>query len=307
MKILNLFIWCSLLFFLLLPPSPAWAAETRSQEMKELFNLATQHIQTSNYQQARQELTTIIDRDQTDTRAYLYRCFAYFQLEDYLESLADCSEVIKLDPQAKEAYLHRGLTNYRLGRYPQSLIDYDRLIVINPQNYRAYYNRGLSKVAMKNYQGAIADYDQALNNIPPEEDTKIALVYNDRGLAYFLQGDSTQAKADFNHGIALNRRDARTYFNLACLYNHEGSFQKAIANFTSSLELDPKQPVAYQSRAILYKTTGNLSLALADLYQAAKSYGDQEQISAYQNTMEMIKAIEQERLDASDAIAISYF
>jgi tetratricopeptide (TPR) repeat protein len=299
---MKLISWCfcfSLFIQLWLFPLPVWAGEIEKVENAKLFDLAARHAQTGNYQQAIVEFTTVINtvisKDQTKSSAYLNRCFAYLQLEDYLESLADCSQVIQLQPQTQDAYLHRGLANYRLGRYPQALIDYDRLITLNSQNFRAYYNRGLAKLGMENYLEAIADYNHALDNIPPEDGRKIATVYNDRGLAYFLQGDLNQAKADFNHAIALDRRAARSYYNLACIYHHQDSFQKAIANFTTTLELDPNQPDAYKSRGLSYQKLGNTDLALADLYQAAKIYRLQGQVAAYQTTMQMIEAIDQER------------
>ncbi len=302
MKLISWYFCFSLFIQLWLFPLPAWAGELEKIETAKLFDSATHHAQTGNYQQAVIELTTVINQDQTKSTAYLNRCFAHLQLENYLESLADCTKVIKLAPQTQDAYLHRGLANYRLGRYAQSLIDYDRLITLNPQNFRAYYNRGLAKVGMENYLEAIEDYNHALDNIPPEDGRKIAMVYNDRGLAYFLQGDINQGKADFNHAIALDRRDARSYYNLACICHHQGSFQKAIANFTTTLELDPNQPDAYKIRGLSYQGLGNTDLALADIYQAAKFYRLQGQVADYQTMMQMIEAINQER---SQQMAIS--
>ena len=307
MKLVSWFYCFSLLIFLLvsswLLPLPAWAVEMtdiETIETTELLKLANRHTQRGNYQQAVKEFTVIVDREPAKTSAYLNRCFAQLQLENYLESLADCSQVIKLNPQAKEAYLaylHRGLTNYRLGRYPQALIDYDQLISLNSQDFRAYYNRGLAKVGMEDYLGAIEDYNQALNNIPPEDATKIAMVYNDRGLAYFHQANIDQAQADFNHAIALDRRDARTYYNLACICHHQGDWQKAIHNFTLALEVQPEQPDAYLSRAMIYQQLGDSTLAIADLYAAAKHFRSQGQVSDYQATMEIIRSIEHQQLE----------
>lgn len=309
MKLVSWFFCLSLLIPLLISSwlLPAWAADTidmAEMDTTELLKLANRHTQKGNYQQAVKEFTVILDREPTKTivktSAYLSRCFAHMQLENYLESLADCSQVIKLDPQGKDtylAYLHRGLTNYRLGRYPQALIDYDQLISLNSQDFRAYYNRGLAKVGMEDYLGAIEDYNQALNNIPPEETKKIAMVYNDRGLAYFHQANIDQAQADFNHAIALDRRDARTYYNLACVCHHQGDWQKAIHNFTLALDVQPEQPDAYLSRAMIYQQLGDSALAIADLYAAAKHFRSQGQVSDYQATMEIIRSIEHQQLE----------
>ena len=87
------------------------------------------------------------------------------------------------------------------------------------------------------YKRAIADFDMVTTLAPGQ-----AKPYNQRGMAYALQGDDARALADFNKAIELDPNDFWPYYNRGMIYKQEGKKVKAIADFNKAISLtdDPE-------------------------------------------------------------------
>ena len=70
-------------------------------------------------------------------------------------------------------------------------------------------------------------------------------MYNNRGVAYHLQGQYQRAIQDFDQAIRLQPDNAIAYNNRGGDYGRMGQTQRAILDFDKAIELDPDNAEAY--------------------------------------------------------------
>jgi tetratricopeptide (TPR) repeat protein len=147
----------------------------------------------------------------------------------------------------------------------QAIADYDQAIALDPKYAAAYNNRGAAYYAQGEYKLAIADFSKAIELAPDDP-----AAYNNRGLIYPDQGEYELAIADFNKAIALDPKDSKTYSNRGLTYADQGKYDLAIADHNKAIALDPEDPVAYYNRGVAYYAQGKYELAIADYTKAIK-------------------------------------
>ena len=176
------------------------------------FNRADDLANSSQYEEAIEEYTTVIDANatiSTKVKAYISRAAAYIALERYDEAIADCTEAINLDPRLILAYVSRVAAYNAIGEYELAIADsteaikiadageakdsdIDRIIV------EAYVQRAYAFCKTDKHYLAVSDCNTAID-IDPEQ----AYAYFNRGLAYKGLGMKTEAISDFEESINL--------------------------------------------------------------------------------------------------------
>jgi tetratricopeptide (TPR) repeat protein len=157
--------------------------------------------------------------------AYVSRGVEYEAGDHYDRAIADFTKAIELDPQDPMAYDHRGGAYYRKGDYEHAIVDYLKVRKLNPHDANVFFNLGVS------YKGLGGSLDLAIGYL-----TAAINVYPNDGDAYWMRGESYQARrefywavADFNKALELggeNRKFPRSaYYEL-----HGCSLDYAIAN-----------------------------------------------------------------------------
>jgi tetratricopeptide (TPR) repeat protein len=99
-------------------------------------------------------------------------------------------------------------------------------------------------------------------------DTKSALAYRNRGLAYHDLGQLNQAIEDYNVAIRLEPTAFESYFERGNAFLDLGQNQKAIADYDQALALDAGRATAWLNRGQAYRRLGKLALAQADFVKA---------------------------------------
>lgn len=278
------------------PPATALTLENSYVQMsaQEFFRAGVEQMQSQNYSEAVQDFTDAIDLKHDFSAAFSNRCLAYLQLAEYESAIQDCTEAVSLNSQNTESYLNRGLANYKQGNYQGAIADYNQVIKLKQIDFRAYYNRALAKSELQYYQEAISDYNYALSLMPVQNTFQLAEVYNDRGTIRLMLNDNAGAIADFNQAIHLNQQDYRTYFNRACANQRILNYTAAIEDLTVALKLNPNYAEAYANRGIAHYQLGNERQALLDLRKAAQNFLFQDNITAYQQTLDLLKQLKGE-------------
>jgi Tfp pilus assembly protein PilF len=139
----------------------------------------------------------------------------------------------------------------------------DDTIQKSPHIARLYNNRGYAYFDQGNLTQARADYNKAI-----ELDPNYALPYNNRGNVYTKQGNFTQAMSDYNKAIEINSKYAEVYNNRGNLYDKQGNFTQAMFDFTKAIELNSKLAAAYNNRAIVYYQLKEYDRAWGDVRKA---------------------------------------
>ncbi|MEE9903810.1 MAG: hypothetical protein K4305_00045 [Chlorobium sp.] len=124
----------------------------------------------------------------------------------------------------------------------------------------------------ENYRGAIDYYSEALSADPP---LKVrAIIYNHRGLAYFMLNKERQALKDFEDSFKCDPGYYQVLNNRALTLRRMGLTNEALYNFEKSLELEKRQPEVYFLRAQTYYEIRNYQSALNDVTIAVQMSPD---------------------------------
>jgi tetratricopeptide (TPR) repeat protein len=171
----------------------------------------------------------------------------------------------------------------------------------SPHKARPYNNRGYAYYAQGNFSGAIADYNKAIQINP-----NFADAYNNLGITKHEQGKLDQAISDYNKAIQINPNFADAYNNLGITKYAQGNLAGAIADYNKAIQINPNFADAYYDRGNAYHAQGNLAGAIADYNKAAELNPHDADIyynrgNTYYKKGDMIQAI----LDYTRVIALN--
>ncbi|SPD74253.1 putative TPR repeat family protein [uncultured Desulfobacterium sp.] len=127
-----------------------------------------------------------------------------------------------------------GLTELRLNHYERAIDAFSRAIEEDPENYQAYNNRGIAWSLEGEYDRAIADYTAAL-----EIAGASAEVYSNRGAAWFHKLEYDRAIEDYNRALGADPAFFKAYSNRGAARFSKGEKAKAMSDYKMALEIDP--------------------------------------------------------------------
>ncbi len=159
----------------------------------------------------------------------------YGQLQQWSMALSDFTRAISLDPHSAESYHNRAVAELHLGQFQASLNDGSTAIKLAPQDAAAYADRSGAKLQLKMYQGAIDDATTALGLQPSS--SVAAVAYDNRGQAEYHVGRTAAALADENRAVALDPRNAESWYHRGLIRAGAGDKQGAIADVRHALTL----------------------------------------------------------------------
>ena len=104
----------------------------------------------------------------------------------------------------------------------------------------AFQNRGIAYLGKGDTDRAIQDYDQAI-----KLDPKYANAFNSRGIAYQAKGDNQRAIEDYGEAIRLDPRNANALNGRCWVRAASGQLQAALADCNESLQLRPNNSILW--------------------------------------------------------------
>ncbi|MHA1989135.1 MAG: hypothetical protein ACW98D_21135 [Promethearchaeota archaeon] len=143
----------------------------------------------------------------------------------------------------------------------------------------------------KEYKKAINLYSQALQLNP---DLKIrSIMYNHRGMAYFMLNLERQALQDFEMSFQCNSTNYRALNNRALILRRMGQISEALEDFSKSIELKEYQPEVYYLRAQTNFEIGDYKNSIKDLKFALKIHPQ------YNEAQELLNIVKKKMKNAS--------
>jgi len=91
-----------------------------------------------------------------------------------------------------------------------------------------------------------------------------------KGVAYFQQGDTVKAVAEFNQAVKIKRNFAPGYYNLGICNLKPGAYNQANQYFLKAVKYDPAYVDAYYSLSMVYVTLDSVQKAKDVLYLGLK-------------------------------------
>jgi len=152
---------------------------------------------------------------------------------------------------------------YAIMTYNRNLVWQDKLALWNdtvkksPKKARPYNNRGLAYYTQGNLSEAIADYTKAI-----EIDPEYAQAYSNRGLAYYDKGKLGEAILDHSRAIKINPRSAEAYNNRGLARYDKDEYDKAVLDYTYAIDINPYYFEAFSNLGNIFRNSGNTKQAI---------------------------------------------
>ena len=146
------------------------------------------------------------------------------------------------------------------------------------------------------YYRAIDLYSEALSTDPPLNVR--AIIYNHRGLAYFMLNKERHALKDFENSYKCDPRYFQVLNNRALILRRMGLTSEALYNFDKSLEIDENQAEVYYFRAQTHYETQSYQSALNDVETSIRMRPDyQEAQMLRQHVVSRLAELEKDHSD----------
>ncbi len=212
-----------------------------------------------NYSEALKDINRFIAARPTLPFGYFERGEIYRGKDDPTSAINDYSRALELDPQLGMAYTGRARAKVDLKQYDKAITDFDRAVTAQKMDPTGYLYRGLAYVLKNDLVRAISDYDRYTQLVPLDKDG-----FSFRALAYRLQGQTEKALADYDSAIAINSNDADLFLSRGQLLDKKGEHDKAIADFDRALKINPSDANVFLNRGVARQLKGDLDGAIRD-------------------------------------------
>ncbi len=192
------------------------------------------------------------------------RAECYQNLYQYRKAIADYDAMLTTNAEYGYGYTGRGMCYQSIGDYASAVNDYSYVIQHFPGNAASgYYLRAVAQAEQKKYADALSDISRCIELSP------VAGAYIWRGRLELIQGDTAQAKMDFEQVVAMDTTIDGSVRQYALHYL--GRDAEALAWMDSILVAEPNRGNYYDA-ACLYALTGRSEQAL-DAFDKALSLG----------------------------------
>jgi tetratricopeptide (TPR) repeat protein len=168
------------------------------------------------------------------------------------------------------------LTYQRNKVWKNEITLWDDTVKKSPHKPRPYNNRGNAYFDQGDVTQAMSDYNKAI-----EIDTSFVDAYNNRGFIYDKQGNLTQAMSNFNEAIEIDPSFASAYYNRGTIYDQQGNFTQAVSDYSKAIGIKPNFAEAYNNRGDVYNKQGNFTQAMSDFNRAIEI--NPKYVEAYNN------------------------
>jgi len=180
-----------------------------------------------------------------------------------LEALKLADQIIARLPASDDnvvsSYILKGAIHLNLGNHESATTALNTAAQLAPNSAHPHAFLALIASDSGDLDGAIAGYGKAI-----QRDSKMAVAFNNRGVAFADKGDHDRAIADYTEAIRLDRNFAYAFNNRGVALAGKGDFDRAIRDYDEAVRLDPGYAIAFNNRGVAYKNKGNYDRAIED-------------------------------------------
>jgi tetratricopeptide (TPR) repeat protein len=175
-------------------------------------------------------------------QAFSDRAAAFARMRNPRLAVRDYTEAIRLDPSRRQLFVDRAEAFMKVRRADLALDDITEAIHLDPTSADLYDKRGLIYARNNAYDRALADYNSAIRLSPN------ARFFLDRADANNLRGDWDRAIADYGEALRRDPRMAMAYNNRGIAWREKGDRKRALSDFEAALRVDPALDIAMEQR-----------------------------------------------------------
>jgi tetratricopeptide (TPR) repeat protein len=126
-------------------------------------------------------------------------------------------------------------------------------------------NRGVGWFINGGVDSAIQDFTEAINTNP-----KLTVAYRNRAAAWLVKHQPDRAIHDLTSIIRLHPNDAVAYIDRGNALFQKGEVDRAIVDADKAISLEPKSVLAYLTRALFLQSKGSFESAIKDVNEAIR-------------------------------------
>ncbi len=232
--------------------------------------------------------------------------YARFRLKELKNSVMEYDKAVKADPSRAEFYYQRGIVleeinvpdairnysqaisldrrfapplaararaNLKLGYFYDAIRDYTQALEIEPGNSEYLTGRGGAYFQARDHERAISDYSSAIKATPAN-----CQAYMGRGISYAANGDTIQAREDFDHLLSTGTSMAGTvYLEKGILMAKSGNYSEAVENFSKALEISGNNADGYAHRGMAFERMAEYRSSVLDFSRALELRAEKPQ------------------------------
>jgi tetratricopeptide (TPR) repeat protein len=247
--------------FLLISIISFFACSQKTNDYKELYQLALTETDNGNFDEAIDYLDQVIKIKPEFDSAYAERAYNYLSIDEAELALKDADKAISYNYNNTCALYYRGMINNYLYKADEAIKDFTHIIRLRDSVYMniALQERAYVYYNSDQFKKAIEDFNRMLKT-----DSLNESIYTSRGIAksrdnvYSLYSDSTTSESFLKYYKVLFSN------NSTIILNTKG----AIDDYTKAIEINPKYDFAYYNRAKTYDDLNLVEKALTDINTA---------------------------------------
>lgn len=209
------------------------------------------YIRQQNYQQAIQELETILDYDPDDIDARVRLALIQGELKNYGTAVTHLQRVLENTPSELRVRDYLGLMYEEMNEYDNAIQAYRTNVRLKPTYVDSYLHLGFLFYRLKQYEEAIPSLSEAIRLDPDQAKAYLLL-----GLTYYQMKQYQRASEIFEEGIEHNPKSADLHFNLGTVYDKLSRFDDLVEAMETTLDLDPDHADALNYLGYSYADRG---------------------------------------------------
>jgi tetratricopeptide (TPR) repeat protein len=146
--------------------------------------------------------------------------------------------------------MHRGAALLGKGQPDEALKSLNEAIRLDSKFAMAYSNRAVAWRVKKEWEKALRDLDLAIS-LNPKEST----AFFNRGVVWTEKRNLSRAIEDFSKAITLKPNDAEAFAARGSVYVGMGRMNEGLRDYLKVIELNPKDVIAHRGLALVYATS----------------------------------------------------
>jgi tetratricopeptide (TPR) repeat protein len=196
-------------------------------------------IEVKEHKKVLEDLNSLILINPNDTKIFFIRGSIHAFLKNYEDAVDDFNQSLCLNPSFSDSFYQRGLVQYELKDFKKSIDDFTEVIAIGFNLFQAYYYRAKSFYQLNELNSSLLDFNKAISFYSSDVDNpRLASVYLDRGILFYLLDRQLEAFNDFEKAIEQDQSSPLAYFMRGMIYKISNERKKALDDFIKVLQFN---------------------------------------------------------------------
>ncbi|HJR77992.1 MAG TPA: tetratricopeptide repeat protein [Nitrospiraceae bacterium] len=214
-------------------------------------HLVRLQIGAKNYQEALQELESMLAEDPGDLDAQLRIGLIYGEQKNYPKAIERLNNILAARPAELKVRDYLGYLYEESKNYPKAVEAYSMNVKLEPSYFEGHLHLGVLQYRLKQFPQAIDHLQLATKLNPKQPESHIVL-----GLAFFQTEQYDLALQAFTEGLRHNPDNADLHFNAGTAYDKLNRFEEVVRSMEMALKIDPHHADALNYLGYSYAERG---------------------------------------------------